>query len=124
METFKNQPEILIQKRHIEIKKASAFEEALADIKRAMSLFTPTAEASHGPEINSFFISKVVSKLHIFCHHQYSGFSSMIVSITMKFIFISFQKDIFNYLRKINLSSAFAIFFFGMDVSIYAIFFI
>lgn len=88
MERFKNQPEFLIQKKRIETKKASAFKEALAYIIRAMSLFTPTAEASHGPEINSSFISKVVSKLHIFCHHQYQGFNSMFVSITMNFIFI------------------------------------
>jgi len=60
-----------------------------------MSLFTPTAEASHGPEINSFFISKVVSKLHMFCHHQYQGFNSMIVSIIMNLIFISVQKRYF-----------------------------
>jgi hypothetical protein len=50
----------------MEAKKASAFEEAPAYIKRAMSLSNTTAEASHGPEINAVLISKMVSKLHVY----------------------------------------------------------
>jgi len=82
----------LSSKNPVETKKASAFKEALAYIKRAMSLFTSTAEASHGPEINSSFISKVVSELHMFCHHQHQGFNSMTVSIVMNSIFILSKK--------------------------------
>jgi hypothetical protein len=98
-------------------RKASTFEEAPAYIKKAMSLSNTYAEASHGPEINAFFISKMVSTLHDFCPHQHQSFIFMIVSISKDFMQIPTVK-IFPIIQGISICQALSLFTFFNPICI------